>query len=122
KAERLKNLMAWKWDAIVDLYEDVLIVIDDEPYGLNAGESEAGNVLKGLDIGVQGLRIGGQRVLIVPPERAYGSMGVQQPLRDLKDSGLTSPLPTVALAVTAFVGVSTTFFSSSSLPPRIDNN
>nr|GEV67763.1 hypothetical protein [Tanacetum cinerariifolium] len=50
------------------------------PYGLNVGESEAGNVLKGLDIGVQGLRIGGQRVLIVTPECAYGSMGVQQPL------------------------------------------
>ncbi|GKB00079.1 ATP-dependent DNA helicase PIF1-like protein [Tanacetum coccineum] len=30
KAERLKNLMAWKWDAVVDLSEDVLIVIDDE--------------------------------------------------------------------------------------------
>nr|GEX37947.1 peptidyl-prolyl cis-trans isomerase FKBP16-4, chloroplastic isoform X1 [Tanacetum cinerariifolium] len=60
---------------------DVQALIDKEPYGLNAGESEAGNVLKGLDIGVQGLRIGGQRVLIVPPEHAYGSMGVQQPLR-----------------------------------------
>nr|GEY73331.1 uncharacterized protein [Tanacetum cinerariifolium] len=30
KAEQLKNLMAWKWDAIVDLSKDVLIFIDDE--------------------------------------------------------------------------------------------
>lgn len=48
------------------------------PYGFDVGESERGNVLKGLDLGVQGMRIGGQRVLIVPPELAYGSKGVQE--------------------------------------------
>ncbi|GKB52121.1 retrovirus-related pol polyprotein from transposon TNT 1-94 [Tanacetum coccineum] len=30
KVERLKNLMAWNWDAVIDLSEDVLIIIDDE--------------------------------------------------------------------------------------------
>ncbi|GJS31895.1 hypothetical protein Tco_0492515 [Tanacetum coccineum] len=30
KAERLKNLMAWNWDAVIDLSKDVIIVIDDE--------------------------------------------------------------------------------------------
>ncbi|GJX36930.1 hypothetical protein Tco_0248487, partial [Tanacetum coccineum] len=30
KAERLNNLMAWNWDAFIDLSEDVVIVIDDE--------------------------------------------------------------------------------------------
>nr|XP_043634158.1 peptidyl-prolyl cis-trans isomerase FKBP16-4, chloroplastic [Erigeron canadensis] len=48
------------------------------PYGFDVGESERGNVLKGLDLGVQGMRIGGQRLLIVPPELAYGSKGVQE--------------------------------------------
>ncbi|KAK9062879.1 hypothetical protein SSX86_020069 [Deinandra increscens subsp. villosa] len=48
------------------------------PYGFDVGESERGNVLKGLDIGVQGMRIGGQRLLIVPPQLAYGSKGVQE--------------------------------------------
>ncbi|KAE9590038.1 hypothetical protein Lal_00037647 [Lupinus albus] len=48
------------------------------PYGFDVGESERGNVLKGLDFGVQGMRVGGQRLLIVPPELAYGSKGVQE--------------------------------------------
>ncbi|XP_058771201.1 peptidyl-prolyl cis-trans isomerase FKBP16-4, chloroplastic isoform X2 [Vicia villosa] len=48
------------------------------PYGFDVGESERGNVLKGLDLGVEGMRIGGQRLLIVPPELAYGSKGVQE--------------------------------------------
>ncbi|KAK4419293.1 Peptidyl-prolyl cis-trans isomerase FKBP16-4, chloroplastic [Sesamum alatum] len=48
------------------------------PYGFDVGESERGNVLKGLDLGVQGMRVGGQRLLIVPPELAYGNKGVQE--------------------------------------------
>ncbi|XP_030925618.1 peptidyl-prolyl cis-trans isomerase FKBP16-4, chloroplastic isoform X2 [Quercus lobata] len=48
------------------------------PYGFDVGESERGNVLRGLDLGVQGMKVGGQRLLIVPPELAYGSKGVQE--------------------------------------------
>ncbi|CAI0407541.1 unnamed protein product [Linum tenue] len=48
------------------------------PYGFDVGESERGNVLKGLDLGVLGMRVGGQRLLIVPPELAYGKKGVQE--------------------------------------------
>lgn len=48
------------------------------PYGFDVGQSERGNVLKGLDLGVKGMRVGGQRLLIVPPELAYGSKGVQE--------------------------------------------
>ncbi|KAK6942706.1 FKBP-type peptidyl-prolyl cis-trans isomerase domain [Dillenia turbinata] len=44
------------------------------PYGFDVGQSERGTVLKGLDLGVQGMR----RLLIVPPELAYGSKGVQE--------------------------------------------
>ncbi|KAM0951726.1 putative peptidylprolyl isomerase [Dioscorea sansibarensis] len=48
------------------------------PYGFDIGQSEKGNVLKGLDLGVEGMRVGGQRLLIIPPELAYGSKGVQE--------------------------------------------
>ncbi|KAG0448306.1 hypothetical protein HPP92_027891 [Vanilla planifolia] len=48
------------------------------PYGFDVGQSENGTVLKGLDLGVEGMRVGGQRLLIVPPELAYGSRGVQE--------------------------------------------
>ncbi|KAG8647146.1 peptidyl-prolyl cis-trans isomerase FKBP16-4, chloroplastic isoform X2 [Manihot esculenta] len=48
------------------------------PYGFDVGQSERGAVLKGLDLGVEGMRVGGQRLLIVPPELAYGNKGVQE--------------------------------------------
>lgn len=31
-----------------------------QPYGFDVGQSERGNVLKGLDLGVEGMRVGGQ--------------------------------------------------------------
>jgi hypothetical protein len=31
-----------------------------QPYGFDVGESKRGNVLKGLDVGVEGMRVGGQ--------------------------------------------------------------
>ncbi|KAJ6831900.1 peptidyl-prolyl cis-trans isomerase FKBP16-4, chloroplastic-like isoform X1 [Iris pallida] len=53
-------------------------VTGGSPYGFDVGQSERGFVLKGLDLGVQGMRVGSQRLLIVPPELAYGSKGVQE--------------------------------------------
>ncbi len=45
----------------------------DEPFITQIG---VGHVIKGWDEGVLGMKIGGKRKLIIPPEMGYGSRGV----------------------------------------------
>jgi peptidylprolyl isomerase len=49
-----------------------------QPFSFSLG---AGRVIKGWDHGVQGMKVGGRRQLIIPPHLGYGSRGAGQAIK-----------------------------------------
>lgn len=47
--------------------------VKGKPYEFTVGK---GSVIKGWDMGILGMKTGGQRILVIPPEYAYGSDGM----------------------------------------------
>lgn len=59
-----------------------------QPFSFKLG---AGDVIRGWDEGVQGMKVGGKRELIIPPSLAYGEQGV--------GNGLIPPFATLDFEV-----------------------
>lgn len=60
------NLRGVKFDSSVDR---------DQPFNFRLG---TGSVIDGWDLGVEGMKVGGERTLIIPPEKAYGDRAIGQ--------------------------------------------
>lgn len=73
----LKEATCSKWRGITFVTSRQGVgVTGGEPYGFDVGATGSTKALKGLDLGVRGMRVGGLRKLIVPPALGYGDVGV----------------------------------------------
>jgi FKBP-type peptidyl-prolyl cis-trans isomerase len=69
------------------------------PVGFNVGtkEGQPGSTLPGIDLGVRGMKVGGVRKLLVPPNLAYGNLQVGE---ILPNSTLTIDLELLSIKTT----------------------
>ena len=61
------------WDSVLGGYATNKVFDNSYDRGQPAGfEIGTGKVIKGWDEGVIGMKLGGKRLLIIPPDKAYG--------------------------------------------------
>jgi FKBP-type peptidyl-prolyl cis-trans isomerase FkpA len=70
------NYTGWLYDPVLPENKGLQFdtSIGRQPFVLTVG---AGQVIRGFDQGVTGMRVGGQRRVVIPPDLAYGSTGSQ---------------------------------------------
>ena len=74
---------------------------DSAPLKFRLGRGE---VIKGWDIGIQGMRVGGKRRIMCPPAAAYGAAKVQgDPKKGTKDIPPNSTLTFIVTLIEAKV-------------------
>ncbi len=50
---------------------------NNEPYTFTLGSTEAGSPIPGFQIGVNGMKVGGERIMSIPPGLAYGDQEIK---------------------------------------------
>eukprot|EP00468_Gymnochlora_sp_CCMP2014_P000669 CAMPEP_0167743696 /NCGR_PEP_ID=MMETSP0110_2-20121227/2157_1 /TAXON_ID=629695 /ORGANISM="Gymnochlora sp., Strain CCMP2014" /LENGTH=146 /DNA_ID=CAMNT_0007628091 /DNA_START=937 /DNA_END=1377 /DNA_ORIENTATION=- len=82
EGERVAIHYSLKWKGItISTSRQGAGVTGGNPYGFDIGQpigEPASAFIKGLDLGVRGMAVGGVRRIIVPPELAYGNRQVQE--------------------------------------------
>ena len=73
-ATAVVNYTGWLFDPAADKQHGKQFdsSVGREPFSFQLG---AGQVIKGWDEGVQGMKVGGKRTLILPPDMGYGASG-----------------------------------------------